>query len=79
MSLVIYSHELTERARRLHEAAYPPEPPVIRYTVRRGDTLGRIASRHRCASIAELAAMNNIRAPRYVIGLGQTIKIPTCQ
>jgi len=67
-----------QRARQLHDANYPPEPPTIRYTVRRGDTLGRIASRHRCTSIRELAALNNIRAPRYVIGIGQTLKIPTC-
>lgn len=70
--------EHLERAKRLHDANYPPEPPVIRYTVRRGDTLGKIASRHRCASIRELAAINNIRAPRYVIGLGQVLKVPTC-
>ena len=70
--------EHVERARQLHDANYPLEPPMIRYTVRRGDTLGRIASRHRCASIQELAALNNIRAPRYVIGVGKVLKIPSC-
>lgn len=71
--------EYVARARVLHEANYPPEPEMIRHTVRRGDTLGRIASRFRCASIGEIAAINRIRAPRYVIHPGQTIKIPTCR
>jgi membrane-bound lytic murein transglycosylase D len=67
------------RARELHEANYPPEPEMIFYTVRRGDTLGRIASRYRCASMSEIAAINRVRGPRYVIRVGQTLKIPTCQ
>jgi len=66
------------RAHELHEANYPPEPEMIHYTVRSGDTLGRIASRFRCASIAEIAAINRIRAPRYIIRVGQTLKIPPC-
>ena len=70
--------EHLQRAQQLHDANYPLEPPMIRYTVKRGDTLGKIASRHRCASIRELAAINDIRPPRYVIGVGQTLKIPTC-
>lgn len=66
------------RARVLHDANYPDEPEMIVYTVRRGDTLGRIASRHRCASIRQIAALNGIRAPRYVIRAGQRIKVPAC-
>ena len=46
--------------------------------VRRGDTLGRIASRYRCVSINQLAAINGIRPPRYMIRIGQLVKIPTC-
>jgi membrane-bound lytic murein transglycosylase D len=67
------------RARELHEANYPPEPEMIVYTVRSGDTLGRIASRYRCASIGEIADINRVRGPRYVIRVGQSLKIPTCQ
>ena len=70
--------EHLQRAQQLHDANYPLEPPMIRYTVRRGDSLGKIASRHRCASIRELAAINDIRPPRYVVGIGRTLKIPTC-
>jgi len=70
--------EIVERARKLHDANYPDEPELIRYTVRRGDTLGKIAARHRCVSLRELAVINGIRAPRYVIHVGQRLKIPAC-
>jgi membrane-bound lytic murein transglycosylase D len=62
----------------LHKANYPDEPELIRYTVRRGDTLSRIASRFRCASQGEIADINRLRAPRYTIRIGQTLKIPSC-
>lgn len=70
--------ELLERARALHDANLPSEPAMIPYVVERNDTLGRIASRHRCVSLGELAAINNIRPPHYVIHVGQMLKIPTC-
>jgi membrane-bound lytic murein transglycosylase D len=70
--------ELMARARVLHDANYPDGSELIPYIVRRGDTLGKIASRHRCVSVGELAALNNIRPPRYVIRVGQRLKIPNC-
>jgi membrane-bound lytic murein transglycosylase D len=69
---------LLETARVLHDADYPEEPEVIPYVVRRGDTLARIARNHRCVSMQELAAINNIRPPRYLIRVGQRLKIPGC-
>ena len=38
--------ELLERARALHDANYPDGSELVPYIVRRGDTLGRIASRY---------------------------------
>jgi membrane-bound lytic murein transglycosylase D len=70
--------DLLARARDLHGASYPPEPEVLHYQVRRGDTLGKIVSRHKCASLREIADLNRLRAPKYVIHPGQTLKIPTC-
>jgi membrane-bound lytic murein transglycosylase D len=70
--------QILKRARTLHDANYPDEPELIVYTVRRGDTLGRIASRFRCASVGRIAELNGIRAPRYVIREGQRLKIPPC-
>jgi len=71
--------ELIERAGVLHEANYPDGGELIVYHVRRGDTLARIAQRHGgCTSIREIAALNNVRPPKYVIQVGQTLKIPPC-
>ncbi len=70
--------QLLAHARELHEANYPEEPVMIPYTVRSGDTLHRIAARFPCASLGEIAALNRIRAPRYVIRVGQQLQIPTC-
>ena len=69
---------LLETAHALFQANYPPEPPTIRYRVTQGDTLSRIASRHRCASIGQISSLNSIRPPRYTIRVGQTLKIPAC-
>jgi len=69
---------LMTRIFELHHANYPPEPELIRYKVRSGDTLSRIASRHRCASLGEIADLNRLRAPRYTIRAGQMLKIPGC-
>lgn len=69
---------LLAHARELHDANYPPETEMVPYVVQRQDTLGKIASRHRCVSIAELAALNEVRAPRYLIHVGQELRIPRC-
>jgi LysM repeat protein len=66
-------------AAQLHDANHPVMPEMIPYIVKPSDTLGRIASRYRCTSLGEIAALNDIRPPRYVIRVGQMIKIPTCE
>ena len=68
--------ELLERARKLHDANYPDGDELVPYVVQRGDTLGRIASRFRCSSVGELADINRIRPPRYVIHVGQRLTVP---
>lgn len=70
--------ELIASARRLFDANYPEQPEMIPYTVRKGDSLGRIAARYPCVSLRELAAINRVRPPRYVIRTGQRLKIPAC-
>jgi len=47
-------------------------PKVVKYTVRRGDTLGTIAERYDC-SVAELKSWNGIRGS--TIYPGQKLKI----
>ncbi len=67
---------LMRLARRLHDADYPEEPELMQYTVRRGDTLAAIAARHR-SSLRELARLNGIAGPRYVIRVGQKLRVPS--
>jgi len=71
--------DVVARAAELHDADYPEQPEMIQYTVRRGDTLGAIAGRYKCTNVRQLAAINGIRPPRYVISPGQRIKIPPCR
>jgi len=68
---------LVEAAFELHEANYPYGKMDV-YVVRKGDTLGRIASRYRCVTTKGLAETNNVRAPRYLIRVGQQLRIPGC-
>ena len=70
--------ELLAESRLMHDANYPERPEMIPYTVRKGDTLGRIAARFPCVNVRELAAVNNIRPPRYLIRAGQRLRIPAC-
>jgi membrane-bound lytic murein transglycosylase D len=63
-------------ARELHDADYPEKPEVMEYTVRSGDTLAAIATRHRC-SLRELANLNSVKGPDYVIHIGQRLTVPT--
>jgi len=52
-----------------------PEPRL--YRVREGETLGAIARRHRC-NLRTLAAANNVRAPRYLLRIGQRLRLEGC-
>ncbi|MBM3789052.1 MAG: LysM peptidoglycan-binding domain-containing protein, partial [Acidobacteria bacterium] len=70
------SGNLIEEARLLHDANYPD---VLTYVVASGDTLGEIAARFRCATAAQIAALNDIRAPGYLIRPGQVLQIPQCK
>lgn len=65
-------------ARLLHDADFPEQPPVVRYKVRRGDTLAKIVASHGCRSVRDLAAINGIEPPDYVIHVGQRLSVPTC-
>ena len=65
-------------ARLLHDADFPEQPPAVQYKVRRGDTLAKIAASHGCRSVRDLAAINGIEAPDFVIHVGQRLSVPTC-
>ena len=75
------SGKWAELAADLHAAALPaaPAPPTPRsYVVRRGDTLGGIARRHGCSS-GELARLNHLKPPHYLLRVGQGLRISGCR
>jgi len=69
---------ILDRALALYEANYPDGSDLVPYIVKRGDTLGKIASRLPCISTGELADINGIRSPRFLIRIGQQLRIPNC-
>jgi len=54
-----------------------PATAALTYRVKDGETLGAIARRHRC-NLRTLAAANNIRAPRYFLRVGQSLRLEGC-
>ncbi|PID42089.1 MAG: lytic transglycosylase [Proteobacteria bacterium] len=65
-------------ASEMHKLNYPDGSNMFYYVVKRGDTANRIADRFQCVSTRELAAINNIRPPRYTIRVGQVLQVPGC-
>ncbi len=70
--------EFMSRIAALQDAKNPTGPIAVSYTVRRGDTLNAIARRTRCSSVADLARLNGLKAPRYALKIGQKLRLPTC-
>ncbi|MDA3914865.1 lytic transglycosylase domain-containing protein [Oleiagrimonas sp.] len=71
----------TQLAAELHAASDPTMPASMRsrhYRVRRGDTLSGIVKRLGCSSVHRVARMNHLRAPRYAIRAGHTLRLPRC-
>jgi membrane-bound lytic murein transglycosylase D len=76
-------------AAELHSAVVPSPPPGSlvhaktltprAYIVRKGDTLSSIARKVGCHSVREIAAANDLHAPRYAIKPGRTLRIPSCK
>jgi membrane-bound lytic murein transglycosylase D len=73
-------------SRELHDARPPVPPPAARratavastYTVRRGDSLHSIARARGC-DLKSLASANGIKAPKYMIRVGQRVKLMGCR
>ncbi|MCR4295370.1 MAG: transglycosylase SLT domain-containing protein, partial [Elusimicrobia bacterium] len=54
-------------------ADWNPGPSLVRYTIRKGDVLGKIANRHR-TTVKAITALNNIRNPR-LLRPGMVLKL----
>lgn len=74
----------------LHAALVPAPPPIAlaqreprrpkagTHVVRKGETLSSISRTSNCGSVAEIAAANRLRAPRYALRVGQKLVLPKC-
>jgi membrane-bound lytic murein transglycosylase D len=62
----------------LRDARYPDDVPYTAYTVRKGESLADIASRHACRDIREIAALNTLDPPLYRLQVGQSLRVPVC-
>jgi membrane-bound lytic murein transglycosylase D len=71
-----------ELAAELHSAAQPPAPAgaiaetrTRHYVVRKGDTLAAIARKTGCSSAGELARINHLKPPDYLVRIGQELRV----
>jgi membrane-bound lytic murein transglycosylase D len=67
-----------ELAASLHSSKRPAGPQLRPYVVQRGDTLSSIARHVRCANVRQIADLNNIAPPKYMLRVGQRLQIPNC-
>ncbi|VAW39375.1 Membrane-bound lytic murein transglycosylase D precursor [hydrothermal vent metagenome] len=70
--------ELMQLARSLHESDFQATGGLFNYRVKQGDSLNKIARKFRCSSRKEIAQLNNLKAPRYLIRAGKHLKVPQC-
>jgi membrane-bound lytic murein transglycosylase D len=67
-----------ELAASLHSSKRPAGPQLRTYVVQRGDTLSSIARLVRCANVRQIADLNSVAPPRYLLRVGQRLQIPNC-
>lgn len=73
-----HSSELQQLAKKMHAADFPEKPKYTFYTIRSGDNIGSIVNKFTCTTKKQIAQLNNIKAPRYLIKAGKKLKIPQC-
>lgn len=65
-------------AKSFHDSDFKGNQGLFRYKVKQGDSLSRIVKKFRCTSKKELARINHLKAPRYLIRAGKYLKVPQC-
>ncbi|MFK8011609.1 MAG: transglycosylase SLT domain-containing protein [Marinicellaceae bacterium] len=70
--------DLMSLAQSFHEADFQATKGMFKYKVKSGDSLSAIVRKFRCTSKKEIASLNNLRAPRYLIRAGKYLNIPQC-
>jgi membrane-bound lytic murein transglycosylase D len=71
-------NELMTLAKKIHDADFPDRPVYTFYKIKPGDSLSSISRKFKCTSRREIAQLNQIKAPRYLINAGKTLKVPRC-
>jgi membrane-bound lytic murein transglycosylase D len=67
-----------ELAASLHSSKRPAGPQLRPYVVQRGDTLSSISRSVRCANARQIADLNNVAPPKYLLRVGQRLQLPNC-
>ncbi len=67
-----------ELAASLHSSKRPAGPQLRSYVVQRGDTLSSISRGVRCANARQIADLNNVAPPKYLLRVGQRLQLPNC-
>lgn len=61
-----------------HDADFQAKTGLFKYKVKPGDSLSVLARKFKCTSKKEIASLNKLKAPRYLIRAGKYLKIPQC-
>lgn len=70
--------ELMALAKVIHDADFPDRPEYTYYKIKQGDSLNSISRKFKCTNKKEIARLNKIKAPRYLINAGKKLKLPRC-
>ncbi len=70
--------DLMTLAKTIHDADFPDRPVFTYYKIKQGDSLSSISRKFKCSSKREIAQLNAIKAPRYLINAGKKLKVPKC-
>ncbi|MGJ8664623.1 MAG: transglycosylase SLT domain-containing protein [Marinicella sp.] len=70
--------DLMSLAKIIHDADFPDRPIFTWYKIKKGDSLSSISKKFKCTSRREIAQLNAIKAPRYLINAGKKLKVPKC-
>lgn len=70
--------KLMTLAKKIHDADFPDRPSFTWYKIKTGDSLSSISRKFKCSNKREIAQLNKIKAPRYLINAGKKLKVPQC-
>ena len=70
--------DLMALAKTIHDADFPDRPVFTWYKIKQGDSLSTISRKFKCSNRREIAQLNAIKGPRYLINAGKKLKVPKC-